>query len=109
MGSNLFGIGFGELLFLAILLLVVFGPKRIPEIARSVGRFLRDLRQATSGFDREVRQWMSGVDTPESWLGTQSPSQSSHPYPASNPPAARSEADGPTTEEIDSSPPSLPG
>jgi Sec-independent protein translocase protein TatA len=30
MGGELFGIGFGELLFLAILALVVFGPKRIP-------------------------------------------------------------------------------
>jgi len=56
MGGELFGIGFGELLFLAILALVVFGPKRIPEIGRTVGRFLRQVREATAGMDREVQQ-----------------------------------------------------
>ncbi len=58
MGGNFFGIGFGELLFLAILALLIFGPKRLPEIGRAVGRFLREFRQATSGLDREVREWM---------------------------------------------------
>jgi sec-independent protein translocase protein TatA len=109
MGSNLFGIGFGELLFLAILILIIFGPKRIPEIAQSVGRFLRDLRQATAGFDREVRQWMSGVDSPESWLDSQPPSRPPYPYRPSEPPAALPEADEAAGEETDASPPPLSG
>lgn len=64
MGENLFGIGFGELLFLAILALIIFGPKRIPEIGRAVGRFLRQVREAASGVDEEVRQWLDGGEGP---------------------------------------------
>lgn len=59
MGGNFFGIGFGELLFLAVLALLIFGPKRLPEIGRAAGRFLREFRQATRGIDREVQEWMS--------------------------------------------------
>ena len=59
MGGNLFGIGFGELLFLAILALIVFGPKRIPEVARTIGRLLQQVRQATHGVEDEVRQLMT--------------------------------------------------
>lgn len=62
MGGDLFGVGFGELLFLAILALLVFGPRRLPEIARGLGRFLRQVRQATGEVDREFRQWMQGLD-----------------------------------------------
>lgn len=58
MGGNFFGIGFGELLFLAVLALLIFGPKRLPEIGRAVGRFLREFCQATRGIDQEMREWM---------------------------------------------------
>ncbi|MGB9723478.1 MAG: twin-arginine translocase TatA/TatE family subunit [Chloroflexia bacterium] len=64
MGGNFFGIGLGELLFLAVLALLIFGPRRLPEIGRAVGRFLREVRQATSGLDREVRQWMDLTGEP---------------------------------------------
>ncbi len=62
MGGDLFGIGFGELLFLAVLALLIFGPKRLPEIGRAVGRFLREFRQATGSLGREVREWMSWTE-----------------------------------------------
>ena len=59
MGGNLFGIGFGEIVFLAILALIVFGPKRIPEVARTIGRLVRQVRQATGGIEDEMRQLMT--------------------------------------------------
>ena len=64
MGSNLFGIGFGELLFLAILALIVFGPKRIPEVARTIGRLARQFRQAAGEAEKEVRQLIDEVQPP---------------------------------------------
>jgi Tat protein translocase TatB subunit len=68
MGNNLFGIGFGELAFIVILALIVFGPKRIPEVARTIGRFLQQVRQATAGVEDEVRQLIAGEGNPATWL-----------------------------------------
>ena len=40
-----------HLLFLLGLALLIFGPKRIPEIGSAIGRGIRDFRQAMSNFD----------------------------------------------------------
>lgn len=45
-------VGFGELLMLAVLALLIFGPERLPEIARTAGKFVGQVRrEATSTFD----------------------------------------------------------
>jgi TatA/E family protein of Tat protein translocase len=41
-------LGAGEILFIAIFALLVFGPRRLPEIGRSVGKALAELRKATN-------------------------------------------------------------
>jgi sec-independent protein translocase protein TatB len=41
----MFGIGTPELLVILVLALVVVGPERLPELGRSVGRFLREFRK----------------------------------------------------------------
>lgn len=51
------GLGFGEFLIVAIVLLVAVGPKRLPTLMRSVGRAVREFRR--SAF--ELRQ-ASGID-----------------------------------------------
>ena len=43
-----------HLLFLLGLALLIFGPKRIPEIGSAIGRGIRDFRQAMSNFDTNV-------------------------------------------------------
>jgi TatA/E family protein of Tat protein translocase len=49
-----------------ILAVLLFGPKRIPEIARQVGKALSELRRASDGFMREVtRQDGLGPGPPE--------------------------------------------
>jgi sec-independent protein translocase protein TatA len=40
-----FGIGLSEMLVLLGVLLLVFGPKRLPEMGRSLGRSVRELRE----------------------------------------------------------------
>jgi sec-independent protein translocase protein TatA len=45
-----------HLLFILVIALLVLGPKRLPEVGRSLGRGLRDFRHAISGQDEEPGQ-----------------------------------------------------
>ena len=42
-------IGIPELLILFVVLLLVFGPKRIPEMGRSLGRGMREFKDSVTG------------------------------------------------------------
>lgn len=50
----MFGIGTPELLVILVVALIVVGPKRLPEIARALGKGLAELRRATSGLTEEL-------------------------------------------------------
>ncbi len=50
--QNMFGIGTSELLIVLLIALLVFGPKEIPKIARTLGRGMRELQRAKE----ELRQ-----------------------------------------------------
>lgn len=41
----MFGIGFTELIIIVVIALIVLGPERLPEVARQLGTFVRDLRR----------------------------------------------------------------
>jgi len=49
-------LGAGEILLLAIFALIFFGPKRLPEIARYVGRAVAEVRKLSREFEAEVKQ-----------------------------------------------------
>ncbi len=49
---NFFGIGPLELLLILVITLVVFGPKKLPEISRALGKGLREFRRATSDLSK---------------------------------------------------------
>src|SRR5258708_5524031 len=53
------GLGFGELLLIMLVALVVFGPRRLPEIGRMIGKALAEFRKASdelkNTIEREVR------------------------------------------------------
>jgi sec-independent protein translocase protein TatA len=44
-----FGIGIWELLVLLLVLLLVFGPKRLPEMGRQLGKGMREFKDSVSG------------------------------------------------------------
>jgi sec-independent protein translocase protein TatA len=46
-----FGIGIWELLILLLVLLLVFGPKRLPEMGRQLGKGMREFKESVSGKD----------------------------------------------------------
>ena len=51
-----FGLGFGEILLVIVIALIIFGPEKVPEMARTLGRMLRTIRQAASGFTTVITQ-----------------------------------------------------
>lgn len=55
-------LGMPEVLVIMVLVLLLFGPKRLPQIGRTLGRGLREFRQATSELKRTVETEMASVD-----------------------------------------------
>src|SRR5512138_387664 len=53
-GSRMFGLSFGELLIIAVLALLLLGPERLPEAAKTFGKGLRELRRATEDLKDQV-------------------------------------------------------
>ena len=48
-----FGIGATEIIILLLVALLVFGPKRLPEMGRSLGKSMREFKDSVSGKDEE--------------------------------------------------------
>lgn len=48
------GLGAPEILIIAVVILVLFGAKRIPELARGVGQGIKEFRQASKDIKQEI-------------------------------------------------------
>ncbi|MFN6519051.1 MAG: TatA/E family twin arginine-targeting protein translocase [Nostoc sp. CreGUA01] len=64
---NIFGIGLPEMAVIMVVALLIFGPKKLPEIGRSVGKTIRSFQEASkefqSEFQREAEQLEEAVKT----------------------------------------------
>lgn len=47
-------LGFGEIVLILLLALIIFGPKRLPEMGRTIGKSLKEFRKATSDLRQEL-------------------------------------------------------
>ena len=59
---NVFGIGLPEMAIIFIVALLVFGPKKLPEIGRSMGKALRSFQDATKEFETEFKQEVDKIE-----------------------------------------------
>jgi len=65
---NVFGIGLPEMALIMVIALLVFGPKKLPEIGRRLGKAIRGFQEASKDFEtefkREAEQIEQAVKTP---------------------------------------------
>lgn len=53
---NVFGIGLPEMALILVLALLVFGPKKLPEIGRSMGKAIKGFQDASREFEEEFKR-----------------------------------------------------
>jgi len=91
----MFGIGMPELILILALALIVLGPKRLPEVARMLGKGLSEFRRATDELKDELRHVEAEVEQPSQ--------PSVKPSPPDSPPAASAETSpSPSTSQTPS-------
>jgi len=102
----MFGIGFPELLLIMAIALIVLGPKRLPDLARALGRGFSEFKKATDElkqtFEAETREIKRPV---EDLSKLTPPGAMQDPYPAeANPAKPEADAEASPVAEEDSAP-----
>ena len=57
----MFNMGGSEIVFILFIILLFFGSKKIPELARGLGKGLREMKDAASGIEREITKEIKDI------------------------------------------------
>lgn len=69
-------LGGGEIILVLLIVLLFFGSKKIPELARGLGRGMREFKDATSGVQREIEESMKEIPKKKDIIDPKPPSES---------------------------------
>src|SRR5574337_40222 len=103
--GQMFGIGMPELMLILVLALLVFGPKELPRIARTIGKAMGELRRASDelrdGIQREIELSERAEEAPSSPPETvPSPTAAEATAPGPEARASQDTAGGPTDADV---------
>ena len=96
-------LGPAEILLILVIALLVFGPNKMPDIARQVGKGIREFKRVQQHLKSELRDVVSEFDAPSS----DSPTVDVDPVPML-PPKDDSPTDDPVAEAPEAPPPTAP-
>ncbi|HVI96878.1 MAG TPA: twin-arginine translocase TatA/TatE family subunit [Anaeromyxobacter sp.] len=102
----MFGLGFGEIVVIAILALLLLGEKRLPEAAKTLGKTLREIRKATDDLKDQIQTEIY-ADERKAARPALVPPAAAPPVPAGPPPTATA-ANVPGLEAALAEPPAGP-
>lgn len=88
----MFGLGMSEIIFLAVLALIVIGPKELPQVARSIGRFLNELKRSTNSLTDELKE-QARIDRINLYEAPQKPNGKQNHDPHGHNPSPQAEAE----------------
>jgi sec-independent protein translocase protein TatA len=77
-------IGVPELIIIFVVALIVFGPKKLPELGKSLGRGLSEFRRASNELKATLEEEVRSIET-EPVSTTTPPAYTSHSSPAADP------------------------
>jgi len=115
-GARMFGIGFQEMLIILVVALIFFGPKRLPDLAKSLGKGIAEFKKASE----EVRKGIEDAVKEESVAETTKPPEDLSSYgkapgsdpapsgpspPTGEPATAEGAAPGAATRDTHATPP----
>jgi Tat protein translocase TatB subunit len=55
-------LGFTEMAFIFVLALIIFGPKKLPEIGRQIGKFMAEFKRASNEFKWQLESEMRQIE-----------------------------------------------
>ena len=58
----MFGIGMQELIIIAIIALIIVGPKKLPDLAKSLGKGFSEFKRATDGITDDIKETLKEDD-----------------------------------------------
>jgi sec-independent protein translocase protein TatA len=66
-----------EIIVILVIVLIVFGPKRLPDLGRSLGRGMREFKDSVTGKDKDELPEASSAENPEPTTVTRASDQKS--------------------------------
>jgi sec-independent protein translocase protein TatA len=76
---GLFNLGGGEIILILALILILFGAKKLPELAKGLGQGIKEFKKATKEVTDEVQSAMDEPSPPQKRLPTSNPQPEQQP------------------------------